>query len=75
MTELKPCPFCGGDPRYFFGIIPYGQGGYYYSIRCDNCNIWITKELVACGITAKDVKRKLRKEAEEAWNTRNGGKQ
>jgi len=30
MTELKPCPFCGGDPCFI-------EGPGYYSVFCDLC--------------------------------------
>ena len=35
MNELKPCPFCGGDPDVEVGLD-------YYSIRCTHCGAEIS---------------------------------
>jgi len=52
MSELKPCPFCGGDAKFESGvnIIPmYDENGAYVDIvdavyseqtGCPACDIW-----------------------------------
>lgn len=52
--ELKPCPFCGGDPE----IMTSPDG--FTSIGCLGCN----------PVFGVMVQRMTRKEAVEAWNTR-----
>jgi len=55
MTELKPCPFCGGEAETLTAESMYG--GYLFSIMCNDCcsrgDIYDTEA-----------------EAIEAWNTR-----
>ena len=36
MTELKPCPFCGGTDIH---IVENGPDGF--SITCKDCNAWV----------------------------------
>ena len=40
-TELKPCPFCGRDPRTSIGWRTCDGYGLTleFSVRCDNCGI------------------------------------
>ena len=35
MTDLKPCPFCGGEATIF----PYLELGNLHMVKCRNCNI------------------------------------
>ena len=54
-TELKPCPFCGGEAE----IVDTGDlyGHCEYSVSCTSCNCntdWLTNK----------------KEAVQAWNKR-----
>ncbi len=65
MTELKPCPFCGGEPisyyippheHYIVDFPPFEGAGY---VECPHCD---------CGLSAK-----TEEEAIEKWNRRNGG--
>lgn len=58
MTELKPCPFCGGE-----AIL--SKKGSYYSIECDKCGCG-TK---LCG-SYMYSNEKNRKEAAKRWNRR-----
>lgn len=60
MTELKPCPFCGGNANLiknkdfdmrFYCVIPY------YFVMCSQCR-------------AQSNKLETDKEAIEAWNKR-----
>ena len=57
MTELKPCPFCGGTKlrisRYF--------GLNCYDIKCDNED---------CSMNVSTDFSKTKKQAIEKWNTR-----
>lgn len=36
MTELRPCPFCGGTDIH---IVENGPDGF--SITCKDCNVWV----------------------------------
>ena len=55
MTELKPCPFCGGEAS----IIKYMDGTYCVECENDNCN------MIAMTVLADTEAR-----AVEIWNTR-----
>ena len=35
MSELKPCPFCGGEPSLSSGYMGYSTVGIY--VECINC--------------------------------------
>ena len=41
MAELKPCPFCGGEAKFFItGIHRAGDlMGWRFGIYCQKCNI------------------------------------
>jgi Lar family restriction alleviation protein len=58
MSELKPCPFCGGKA---IGA-PSCRPEWVYEIKCTDCGAKI-KKLAICPSCA-------RREAIEAWNTR-----
>ena len=62
MTELKPCPFCGGEPTI---VVRKGKDGWRdrYSILCDY-------EHGGCG--AESGWYHYESEAVEAWNKRVG---
>lgn len=55
MSELKPCPFCGGEARITFISFPFGNR---YHVCCSDCGA-TTGPLVASP-----------KNAEKAWNRR-----
>ena len=58
-TELKPCPFCGGEAIYITTAIKAGDlVKEFYSISCLDCNAEIYKYC------------KTEEEAIEAWNRR-----
>jgi Lar family restriction alleviation protein len=57
-TELKPCPFCGGE-----ATVDYMAHWEWYLIKCDNDGC-----PVAC-VTDSDSKE----EAIERWNSRTSG--
>lgn len=57
MTELKPCPFCGGKAKFVYHM-PYN------AVRCTKCKTY--------GKTVVDMYEQQdgRAEAIEAWNRR-----
>ena len=55
MTNLKPCPFCGGD-KILEAMQKPVSAGEYFMIKCADCS---------CEIT-----RTSRRKAVEAWNRR-----
>lgn len=57
MTELKPCPFCGGDVRIDAHGPTYMRD---FIITCDNCNYYFM--LDALDATENDLIK--------AWNRR-----
>lgn len=57
MSELKPCPFCGGKPRT--AVMDYGDM-QYWRIYCDTIN---------CAMCMSSVYHS-EAEAIKAWNTR-----
>lgn len=64
MTELKPCPFCGGEPTVrrtvreypSDGESPAGEYDEWFNIDCNNC-----------GVTTGDEYRSY---AVQTWNRR-----
>lgn len=78
MSELKPCPFCGGK-AYFeqrgYGTTDLGSVRLAFSIRCKKCGIFgpgsdghIAINLSSTG--ELNVWHDDRKQAIEAWNRR-----
>jgi len=59
LSELKPCPFCGGEAK--INKMPYGDT---YKVTCYGCGITI-------GFTYSHIHPKTKEEAVTAWNTRN----
>lgn len=62
MSELKPCPFCGGEAEFAIGKT--GDGKDWHYIECADCG--------ATGPNIKYAAHNIRvKEANaEAWNRR-----
>lgn len=62
MTELKPCPFCGGIPELY----SYRYGGCWYTVRADHsqCCPMNNRYHQAVNVYRTEA------EAIEAWNTR-----
>ena len=58
MTELKKCPFCGGEAE----VKSYDPFDGYQG----NCKLWLI-QCAGCGVL---LKRRMEKEAIEAWNRR-----
>lgn len=65
-SELKPCPFCGGDAKHNDGgNSVYGR--FWWKVWCDDCQIQLADQ----EIWTEDHKLKLPpKECFERWNTR-----
>lgn len=72
MSELKPCPFCGSEPKtnvYYWKCGGNGELGLVAEVKCDNCDV--SQSVVFDGnnksfneyIAAFDT-------AVERWNTR-----
>lgn len=56
MSELKPCPFCGGEPETFQD----DEGRFYVACTCKKCTVdWVQ--------TASYINEE---KAIDAWNTR-----
>ena len=64
MTELKPCPFCGGEAE-FYPAACIEQGWYIATVQCVSC---------AAQVCSKPGLDRAEQEANEsaikAWNTR-----
>ena len=57
MTELKPCPFCGGKAKYIYRM-PYNV------VKCTKCKVF--GKTIVDSYEQQDGKA----EAIEAWNRR-----
>ena len=72
-SELKPCPFCGGEVRIFYTMkigIPTGDDGCQATARCSNT--------LHCGAEIQRwAARKdwARESAVNAWNRRANNEQ
>lgn len=42
MSELRPCPFCGGEPSFKTEYGCYGYTPNVYQIGCDNCGVYFS---------------------------------
>lgn len=56
MSELKPCPFCGGEAQHIIGS-SYEYGSRAHAVECCKCSL-------VGGVRGTEA------EAIEAWNTR-----
>ena len=63
MSELKHCPFCGGNNIHRLTRQDYGSY-HKQGIRCDDCRFAILYE---CDSSDEDIKHK---EVTEKWNRR-----
>ena len=59
MTEIKPCPFCGGEV-YASREDCYGEVSDYFMVHCDECSLQF-------GFSSQFESEA---EAIEAWNRR-----
>ena len=70
MSELKKCPFCGGNARLFSNYSEKAEH-YYIFVQCVNCfarGKTIKSEYPA----APDIKGTAGEDAVNAWNRREG---
>ena len=65
--ELKPCPFCGGEPEITEVIdrTPRNLEPVGFGVKCDQCGIIVAK--IDCGVTDWF---ETDEEAAKAWNRR-----
>lgn len=64
-TELKPCPFCGGEVRaYFTNYITLNKKMYH--LNCNRCNTYFGITENSRYVSTKTTERELI----EAWNRR-----
>lgn len=64
-AELKPCPFCGGEPEMVYAPTNAGIGIACWAVACKACRVMIGT--TRYGVT--DFYRSAEKAA-EAWNRR-----
>lgn len=62
MTELKPCPFCGGSAR-MHSDYSERNSAYYFYIQCQNC--YARSKTIKTEMDEKDNEK-----AVKAWNMR-----
>lgn len=62
MTELRPCPFCGGPAKLHADYSEKNQA-YYFYIQCRNC--YARSKTIKSNIDAEDNQA-----AVDAWNMR-----
>ena len=68
MSELKPCPFCGGDAELHSDYS--SESGDWYVIDCLNNGCMRSERSAWDGQQVSTGWRKTESEATEAWNTR-----
>lgn len=63
MTELKPCPFCGGKAELHLFQMYVGDESYAVNIRCQKCGV---EGAVEWKVDGKNFKQRAIKK----WNRR-----
>lgn len=63
MSDLKPCPFCGGKAELQTSPM-IGHDGEWIAILCDGVECRVSPEILSCGDAD------LKAEVITAWNTR-----
>lgn len=66
MSDLKPCPFCGGEAVHC-------RTAKAYHVYCSNCGADVMRSTLSAMTTSQINRIKI--EAFEKWNTRAGGVQ
>lgn len=59
-TELKPCPFCGGEAELVKDKTTFAFADTYF-VRCDN---------IECGVQPQTKHRLTEQKARDFWNWR-----
>ena len=64
MSDLNPCPFCGGEAEFCTGKT--STGGDWYYLACSEC------EAMGPHVKYADHNIAVKEALAEAWNTRAG---
>lgn len=77
MNKLKPCPFCGGQAKFFTKVNDAKNTsiGWFFGIFCTECGVTTPKtsyylEAKLTDSGELEITRDDRSEAIEAWNRR-----
>lgn len=69
-TELKPCPFCGREPRTNISWRDAYVGTFFtFSVKCDYCHFSRDYVRKICSISFDECMKMMNK-AKEMWNER-----
>ena len=72
MTDLKPCPFCGGNNIYETYSQEYGWGWKTPEIFCNSCKVFFTVEDDSPYLDCEEDFKYRKAKTVEAWNRRAG---
>ena len=74
MSELKRCPFCGGeDIRYSLKTMGRREGTYHVAMYCNKCNCYGARTIIKPLEETRwqiENNEKYKEIAIKAWNTR-----
>lgn len=61
MVELKPCPFCGGQAKFFTKVNDAKNTsiGWFFGIFCTECGVTMMEEIQQQQKTLKEVLNRL----------------
>lgn len=63
---MKPCPFCGGEPRLHREADYDWDGAYFYSIECKSCGAKSKQQYASKGNDCPEFYESVR----SYWNKR-----